>query len=401
MMTKTLKNMIKNFNTSTKKWFILAAIGVVTLASCTKIEDTAPPRKITFEKAIYRPQTKADGDTISVLGEFHEFKCKAFLHATNGQDGYFETQNFFGESGETIKPYTTGDVLWTSGPVTYWAPSHDYYWPKAKDSYINFVAWYDAKVTPPNEATERSLKWENYTVVSTDNLLFADEAWRYKETPDATYAKDGVTKGVPMLFHHALAKLCIKANVTQTEKNNVTGGASLGKTIWEVTLSDISLGGVYSTGTLTLSNGDPADDSPAVNTSSTKAWSGAWESSGSKGSYPMADKDSALTTDAVYLLEMRTVLPQAVTPDMVLSFDYLIKTKFVPAGQEASTITEYAKEKIHADVKLSDFSGHISEWEMNKKITYTVTIDPETELIKIDPAMVDWIGEEGGSATIN
>ncbi|MCR5850773.1 MAG: fimbrillin family protein [Bacteroidaceae bacterium] len=371
-------------------YFVLASMAMTSLVACTKMEDTAPPRKITFEKAIYRPQTKADDPVIkSVMDEFTSFKCKAFLHADNGGTAYYPTQDMFGENGETISAYTTGDVITTnSASVAYWAPSHDYYWPKGSRSYINFVGWYDSKGTLPSEATETSLKWNGYTVGTEDNLLFADEAWHYKANATNGPHYDGVTEGVPMIFHHALAKLCIEAKVAEQTKENKTGGAGLGNTNWEVTLSNISLAGVYTTGNLVLTNTEPSETSAA-----TSAWTGSWTPTGSTTTISMDAIDTPLKKDrATKVLQMRSVMPQTVTDDIVLAFDYNIVTKF--------NTDEYAHEKIHASVKLNEVTGHIAAWEMNKKITYTIIIDPVTTTIKIDPAMVDWVTEAGGSTTL-
>ena len=391
--------MTKN-NSTTKKCFIIAVIAMMTLAACTKLEDTAPPRKITFDKATYRPQTKAE---VSVMSEFTSFRCKAFLYASNGENSLFPVQYMFGDY-ETISPYLSNDALWTApqegqtaSPVAYWAPSHDYFWPKGASSYINFIAWHDNGDVDPSTINETSLIWSNYTVDSLDNLLFANEAWRYNGNPNSIYHKDGEGgnyKAVPMLFNHALAQICIKAQVSRTEKTNVTGGYLLGHTTWDVTLSNISLTGVYNTGTLSLINSDP-------NSATTRewTWTGAdtgslpWTTSGNTTTITMYDVTTALpsatdpNTDPVELLAMRSVLPQAVTNDMVLSFDFNIVTKFGTEGHEV----EYAHENVHTSIKLSDFVSTIANWEMNKRITYTVTINPETTTIKIDPAMVDWL----------
>lgn len=367
-----------------KKFFILAAAALVAFSACTKIEDvdSAPAKKITFQAASYVPQTKAN---VPVWDEFTSFKCKAFLHAA----GYTsETQNMFGAAGETITPWQSdGSTAATSeANVSYWAPSHDYYWPKDASSYVNFVAWYDAKNTAPTTATETSLSWENYEVLTTDNLLFADEAWHYKKNTDnaAQYTDptDKVTSGVPMLFHHALAQLCIKAKVKK---------ASEGNTAWDVTLSDISLAGVYNKGTLTLTNTEPS----ASTFNTTVPWTvtgGNWSPTGNTSSVTMSDVTTPLTTTAVDVLKMQNVLPQTVTDDVVLNFKYNISYKY--------NGTEYAHEKITAAVQLNSITDAISVWEMNKKITYTITINPETTTIRIDPAMVEWEPQAGGSTTL-
>lgn len=411
-MMEILRKMIQNFSASTtKKALILAAIAMMTLAACTKFEDTAPPRKITFEIATYRPQTKAVDENApegSILREFSEFKCKAFLHAA----GYTtETQNMFGAAGETISAYTSENAITTtSAQVAYWAPSHDYYWPKDASSYINFISWYDDKGTVPTTATESELIWQNYTVEEDDNLLYAEEAWHYQATPAAEYQKDGqVSTGVPMLFHHALAKICINAKVAITDADNIVGANEPvnenKKTYWVVTLRDISLSGVHNTGTLSLKNVEPALTDPITPSKVDWTWDGypttklPWTPTGTRTTITMNNVTQPLTENANdrVLLEMRSVMPQAVTDDIVLSLKYNISTRF---GATGAAEEEYAKEEIQANIKLNEVSDHIDIWNMNKKITYTVIINPKTTTIKIDPAMVDWINEPGGTATL-
>ena len=360
-----------------KKFIYIAALALIAGAACTKVETVTPDAKITFQAANYVPQTKAE---VSIMSEFTSFTCKAFLHAKGYES---ETQDMFGASGETISASTSANaVTTTSSEVAYWAPSHDYYWPKDAESYVNFVAWYDKKGTAPSTATETSLSWTDYTVLTSDNLLYADEAWRYKQNPTASYKKDGtVSEGVPMLFHHALAQLCIKAKVTKN-----TDGKTPAHT-WDVTLSDITLAGVFNKGTLTLTNSDPNST-----TSQPKAWTGSWATSGSTTNVSMDDVTTPLTTTATDVLSMQNVLPQTVTNDVVLNLKYNISYKY--------NGTEYAHEKIPAAIQLNNITDAIASWDMNKKITYTITINPETTTIKLDPAMVDREAVAGGSAEI-
>lgn len=364
-----------------KKYLILASAAIVAMAACTKVEldENIPAKKITFQAASYVPQTKAE---VSVMSEFTSFTCKAFLHAA----GYSDVQNMFGDNGETISAWTNGNVITTTpADVAYWAPSHDYYWPKDASSYVNFVAWYDANGTAPTTATEESLSWTNYTVDTDDNLLYADEAWRYKSNPDAEYHKDGsVSEGVPMLFHHALAQLCIKAAVSKVNE---------GSTYWDVTLSNIKLEGVYNKGDLTLSNSAPTGTEAQA-----KAWSGSWApaSGATTATVSMDTPASSLTATLTDILSFQKVLPQTVTSNMKLKFDYNISYRY---GANTAD-KEYAHEKISATIDLSTISGHIASWDMNKKITYNITINPETTVIRIDPAVDDWASVTGGSATL-
>ena len=376
-----------------KKFFLLAAAALVVFTACTKIEeaDSVPARKITFQAASYVPQTKAN---VSVLKEFSAFKCKAFLHAA-GYTAANETQDMFGANGETIKPYDSNDAELTnltaeSTNVAYWAPSHDYYWPKDASSYVNFVAWYD-KNGAPTTATETSLVWtidgSTRSLATSDNILFADEAWHFKQnTSPATYGMNGVSEGVPMLFHHALAQLCIQAKVTQATDEKTPAHT------WDVTLEDIKLSGVYNKGTLTLSNTEPSGSTTASTVAWTSTTTGIWTPSGDTTSISMANVTTPLTTDTVSVLRMQNVLPQTVTDDVVLKFKYKISYKYDG--------TEYAHEKITENVQLNHITDAIDKWEMNKKITYVITIDPVKTVIRIDPAMVDWEEVAGGSTTL-
>ncbi len=358
-------------------------LGIAFLAAvsaCSKVEPFIPDTPISFTVASYTPQTRA-GESLFLTESGGQFYSKAFLHA----NGVTETQNFFGNY-ETISYNGTNDE---------WAPSHEYYWPKHADSYVNFVSWFDKAANAATIAatvTETTIKWENRTIATDDNIMFADAAWRYNKNPKSTennttpgpagtFGQDGVTEGVPTLFHHALAKLCFKAAAARVQ------GDTDNKTTWDVTLSDIKLAGVYNTGSLVLTTTDP-------NSTTTSAWKTgtgdpAWTVSGTAADIAMTAPSGALTTTAQDILAEQSVLPQAVTDDMVLSFNYQVITKY--------NGTQYSKEIIPVSVKLNAFTGAISSWPMNTKITYTITIDPKTTVVKFDPAVEAWAVLNGGS----
>ena len=68
-----------------KKLMYIALVALAALTACSKVEmdSYAPARKVTFQAAVYVPQTKANA---SVWDEFTtngvtSFSAKAFLHA--------------------------------------------------------------------------------------------------------------------------------------------------------------------------------------------------------------------------------------------------------------------------------------------------------------------------------
>ena len=373
-MKTNINNNQSNNQIKMKKYLIIAAAAVAAMAACTKFESNAPERKVTFQAASYIPQTRAN---VSVLDDFTSFTSKAFLHA----DGYENiTQDFFGASGETISPDNTTNP-------SYWAPSHDYYWPKSSESYINFIGWHDHNGDAPTTATETSLSWANYVVATDDNLLYADEAWRFQDNDHDEFDKNSVTAGVPMLFHHALAKLTIKAKAARVSATDNT---------WAILLDTLKLAGVYNTGTLTLTNADPGTENTRV------AWTNAadtlWSSPSNATEISMLERltstgsetnPAALTTSATTMLDGQSVLPQALTSAHKLTVVYSIY----------NTVNgRTTKERLATTIDLSDFDGGLTGWAMNRKITYTITIDPQTTLVKLDPAVEDWVERDGGEA---
>ena len=351
-----------------KKYFAILAVAALTLsAACTKIENVTPDQKISFKAANYSAQTRAG--EVSLVGETTTFKSKAFLHA----EGVNNVQNFFGESGETI---TAND---NTNPSA-WLPSHDYYWPKSAQSYINFVSWYD-KNGAPTTSSETSLEWSNRTIATDDNIMWADEAWRFNKNIASVdpFGQNRVSEGVPTLFHHALAKLCIKA---KAEK--VQGGTDeANKTTWDVTLEGIRITNTSNVGTLTLTNEDPGAASTPVAYKGTGAENAPAWVPGAATDVTMANTN-VLTTDLVNVLAEQSVLPQALGDNAKLEFTLHIITKY--------NGTQYSEEKISKSVALNTLgTTPITAWAMNTKYTYNIIVNPETTVVKFDPAVIDWV----------
>ena len=340
-----------------KKFFLIAAIVLVASAACTKIETATPDQKISFNAANFVPQTRAN---VSLKADTETFKSKAYLHAVGVQT----VQDFFGTDGETIT-YNGSDA---------WLPSRDYYWPKSADSYINFVSWFTAgSVT--STVTETSIKFQLNNLSATDNVMWADEAWGYKQNAE-TYKFDGVTEGVPTLFHHALSKIAINAKVTK---------ASEGNTTWDVTLENITLDNIFLAAHLELANTAPAAaDMPTTVAYTTSGWVG--DNSAGFG----ISNSSVLTTTNAEVLAERSVIPMdlarttsSATIYTTLNFKVRIVTKYDG--------TQYSEEVIPMSVKLSTLgTTPITAWEMNTKYIYNIEVNPETQIVKFDPAVIDW-----------
>ena len=399
-----------------KKYFIFAVAAVVAMAACSKVEtsDTTPARKISFEVANYASQTKAAEDPGSVLAETDNFKTKAWLHANGDATG----TDFFGTSAdnyvETVSYITASKV---------WEPYLEYFWPKGAGSYINFVSWFATNNNAPSTVSETVMNWGTaaspMTIVTNDNFLFADEAWRYTDNVDpARYGYNDVSKGVPTLFHHALAKL--NFNICLSTKTPST------KSIWDVEIKTVTMK-VGNNGYLALVNEDNT-------TTGTKAWkvgtdysNGALATSASIGwarpttstletivetgstasdvtkefAKPLfenfqpttATNSNPYKTANQVLLAERTVMPQIIENGVVtLGLTFTIKiyhdndSNGVKDGEAFSTelIT------IEDTTNLFTLVNAVTEWKMNTKYTYNVTIDPVGRKVLFDPAVAEW-----------
>lgn len=371
-----------------KKYLMMSAAAVGVFAvGCTKVEDMSEEQAINFAVASYVPQTKAGPISIKDDG-VDSFMCKAFLHA----NGAASSTDYFGAGGEEIVFNST---------EYYWAPAtHPYYWPKHPDSYINFVSWYDNGAGPTGDVSETSMAWTGRSIGPVDNIMFADVAWRFKNNDNAVYKQDGVSAGVPTLFHHALAKVKIQFNAAPLTDPNATSNT------FEVTLQSVTLTGVYNQGSMVLSNSDKG-------TMGQKAWTASnttfyWDPTGTPSDIPLVS-DKALTADFATVfptkatqdantgIDAQSVLPQAVTDGMKLVITYSVTAKY--------NGTAFLEEvNIPAEVKLNTLKNvsnvAIDKWEPNKIYTYKITINPLTDKILIDPAIEsDWVSENV-SATI-
>lgn len=396
-----------------KKYYILAIVAVAAAVGCSKVELTndGPEVPITFQAANYMTQTKAD--EVSVFGDFKAFKSRAFLHAEGvdlNADYSVKTnsyQEFFGANGETVSPYSSSNAI-IADPTTatttvdHWAPSHEYYWPKGAHSFVNFVGWYGTDGTNAVDPTiayaydnnkwtaTMTWNWASTTVGEAGaNLLYADMAWRYNQNPTAAYGLNGVSsgynKGVPMLFHHALAQINVKAYASaataesgEPDNTALTAGSGTvtdGNATWTIVLDNVKITPVNKAGTLVLTNADPGSNGP-------QAWSGDWTGTDTAGDLEAADftvqKVTKATAEDVFAATC--VLPQTIGATVVLSFDLDITTDY---GDEEN------HEIIPISIKLNDMGT--SAWAKNTKYTYYLQINPSQKRVRFDPALeADW-----------
>lgn len=350
-----------------KKSLSIIALAALAFVGCSKVTADAPISKtedkgqeINFQVATYMGQTKAEGDKTT--------------YPTSVPFGTYAWYNGTGDPAPDPAEFMKNQKISYQSNV--WkADGQTYYWPKTGN--IDFISYspYDS-TTPWLKVTANKLTASTTGVAADADYLYSNKALDQTQNTTTYY-----TAGVPTLFHHALCQVCVKIKVKKTTNDN-------NDVEWVVKLNQGAQIKNYATnGTLELTPGtNGAWDLPenAVWTTTTTAFDQSLSCTAQTLPY-------TLTTTATDILALTTVMPQTLTNQaLALSFEITTKTK---AG---TTITEDYTTSINLKSDMGDSAPEF--WQMNKKITYTVTVNPEGAEIYFDPAVADW-GEASGEYT--
>ena len=397
-----------------KKYFIIAAAAVVAMAACSKVEDdfnpTADNNKIGFEVANYtrQIQTKASAITDESIYSFHTV---ANQFPTVGNPVVFMDVNIlpWHVEGSTRTQVTAPAANETLPLINVWAPSDDYYWPKT--GWINFYSFAGTHTpTVGNTASDKktvTLTYSNAVIASDSNILVADAALHYGRTNSQTETHQvdnsetagHVTKGVPTLFRHQLAKLVIDVEARTTDDKISQN------TTWKVQVLSVSADNSsyisqikpVCRGTLVLTSAEPANA-----TTNTYAWEKTNESATNiSGWEPSVDKEQIALSDSDVLeiavnttgdgtksviLEERSVLPQ-----LTNNVDFKLTYK-VQALHGTTVFMEETREVGIAEAKtISQLANTVTSWNANQRITYHIIIDPVSEKVTFDPAVEEYV----------
>lgn len=347
-----------------KKSLSIIALAALAFVGCSKITADAPINKtedkgqeINFQVATYMGQTKAENTT---------------TYPTNVSFGTYAWYN--GTGTPTPAPAKFMDNQEISYQTGVWkAKGQTYYWPKT--GTIDFISYSPYAPTPWLTNVAANKLTASTTGVAADaDYLYSNKALAQKQNtdPGAYY-----TAGVPTLFHHALCKVCVKIKVKKTTNDN-------NDVEWVVKLNQGAQIKNYATnGTLELNLGTSgAWDLPENDV---------WNATEFNQSLSCAAQTLpyTLTTTATDILAETTVMPQSLT-SQALALTIEITTKNLNANTQ---ITEKYDTTINLATQMG--SSAPTHWQMNKKITYTVTVDPEGAQIYFDPAVADWGAASG------
>ena len=342
-----------------KKFFLLAAMVGVALTGCMKNEVYVPKcdAPISFEVANYVEQTRAYGA--------------------------FDTAKTFGVNAWSRDAAASSSVqMMTNQVVSYvdgkWKTATTYYWPI--NGTVDFIAYYPTSVVPTivhKYEGGDTYTYTNYTVEPVADgvdLMYADKAIRYSENVGAF----GFT-GVPTFFRHALAKVNFKVqNAKPTD----------GVYSYDIKVNSITLN-VYNQGSVTLT-------SAGTNTASLGSWSvdkNVWTPTTGSSKVDLnwtADVTLSDKTAVAYATRTQYVLPQTlVAGDQKITVNYTV-TQYQTISGVKTKISEQTYEPT-----LDLYSAVLPSWQMNKNITYTISLSSIGTQILFAPAVEDWVDAEG------
>lgn len=325
----------------------IAALSLVVLAGCSGEDeiDTLVAKSdnaITFGTYVGK-QTKATEK--SAFGDNDEFGVFAFYTKTEKYANTNETPNFMYE--QAIKK-GAGDAGWTYSPLKYWPNTNGEkitffaYYPQAKTG----MTFYDKGTTTNYTSTSKGFPDIKFVVADAakDQVDFMYSTKVDETKPTAT------NTAINFNFAHALSKVNIKAQMSETLNNTTT-----------VNITSIALNNIYNTNTLKY-------------TGSTPSWG--WDTASNEKTYTINLSNTKLTnangTDAIDITSKDTsflMVPQTLSTttdkEASITITYDVVTTDTNLSGGSSTITNTVTKQIATEA---------TTWVMNKQYVYTIEI---------------------------
>lgn len=360
-----------------KKSLIILLGAALAFVSCAKVSpsvpgDGTPELPITFQAANYASSTKAGGQ--SAFPTDKSFKVQAYYTGS----ATWESVNSMDPTTFTLKDavaYMQGAEVTYDSSTGKWAPTgQTYYWPKT--GYLSFIGWTCAKTV--SWGTECSSVVFKDVYPSDGDLMISDVA------NDRTAANSST--GVPMTFHHVLAKVNFKAKA-----KDVNDGI-----IHHVILNSVSIKEVKNKGDYNFDFTFPDDPDYTL-----------WDLSDSTtDDYDVYTNPSAAaakigdTIDGTLAGELGTsasdpllqdgqlVIPQELETTSVVELNYVIYF----CNSTGKVLDKYTGSQEKYPINTFSRNGTpITTWEKNTIYTYTIVIDPNSDQkITFIPEITDW-----------
>ena len=326
-----------------KKIAFIAALAIAALASCSKSVEDGIKSEIVFQVARHKGVTKADPADYKTDYQAVPFGAFAWYKGVSASDN---------------TTFMTNQKVSFSDPV--WKPEGTtYYWPKSGS--IDFICYSpytaDGVDAPLPTITENGISYPAWNVGAhpTVDIMYADKITGLTNNTTTYYYN-----GVPTLFHHALAKVSFQIKQSYMSVTSDTGDT----TSWEITVSDIILSDILTSGSLNLTlNPDGTWNKPSV-----------WDSTGgTKENVDLLDSDITLDGTNQGLVSDLMILPQSLTDGQKVTITVTIKTyRDLNDGNGPQLVL--TETNIPIEGLLS--GGSLDHIGINQNVTYTFNITP-------------------------
>ena len=378
-----------------KKVLFFALAAGVALVACTKneVRPVNVDQEITFQAVVNKASTKAmiDGNTYDTG---NTFGTVAYLEPASGSS-----------TGTEYIPLS--EVKYTD---YYWSTAKAYYWPV--QGSLSFMSYSPYKYQESGSTDVQvgvapaynKLTIANYNVAAHQKTdLMVAEIQKGQKANSTQHGE--WQKGVPTIFHHKLSQIvAINFQTVDTEHPSTVKDYADGRDgseslkyksgdqqyfINEVSFKDTYFEGdyVYDGTTGTVSESWTNGPSSVASTGWYKETTLNSEGKFSGGTINTTNNQNG---GLAYLL----VLPQTFTntgsKDQALYIKYTVRT-YYKDGVLATAADGYTDETIETTVPLYKIHTTDNKWDMNKKITYTISLTKQR--IYWDPSVVDWTPE--------
>ena len=369
-----------------KRIILLAASAMAILAGCTRTEIRSiadEPQQITFRTVVGQQSTKAlISDTKYPVTE--TFGSFAFF---NKQSETFPTGASLYMPNSEVKNTTHA----TSGKV--WTTDIPYYWPKQGSlTFFSYSPFNKLNTQITCDATDgiKITGWDVDANQDVDVMVADVKKNLTKATGNGT--NDGYT-GVATAFRHKLSQLVgfkFKTNKDYAGGRAETAAKAGDKYFYftKIAINKVKYKGNYKS-TINVDGTNLGDWTPET---STKDY--VWYES-TTGTFFNTTSTAAPAPTNGYIL----VLPQDFTNPGTglgsnvenIEIKYTIRT-YVKAY--SGNATDYTEEEVHVYAPLYSIHNATpagdTKWHMNKKITYSFTVDLDDDQIYWAPSVEDW-----------
>ncbi len=363
-----------------KKTTIILLVTLIALAACTKTERQTAQSAISFQTAALVTRAGIDGPEFPTQETFG-----VYAWAEGADDGLFmpNVEIIYSEDGQ-------------------WKPATPYYWPNKV--IIDFFGYYPYGMSNLSVAPD-VLTYSNYDVEATQtDAMYSSKAAGYGYNPDGTYAGIDGSKGVPIIFHHALGKVMVEARAAYDHIVEEDGSVY----DWKVTVNSVTVSDFYKKGGAVFTLADePTEGIVEWIKPQDEDGNRVWTNDGATTSIsndPGVVLPTGKNEDGEYIyvnvLPEFFVLPQAIIDP---------EKEETPRGQKVTldvTITtsldgEVLINERHALRSAYLYLDEIPAWQINYRTIYRLVVyplgpgtgpgpDDYRPVITFDPAVADW-----------